>query len=172
MWMFGLSVGIPCMQDQMNEPGGQIEEIAVVVVRRGQEVLVGRRPYGVPWGGYWEFPGGKVRSGESPAEAAIRECKEETGYSVRILRSLVVTEQKAREGLQRLHFFLAELFSPDTQLPEDQAYMPAGACDECKAEFFITQMPNKSFYWHPISRLKELEFPPANRRVLEILLGE
>ncbi|MDW8264754.1 MAG: NUDIX hydrolase [Gemmataceae bacterium] len=28
----------------------------------------------------WEVPGGKVDDGESPAEAAVRECVEETGF--------------------------------------------------------------------------------------------
>jgi 8-oxo-dGTP pyrophosphatase MutT (NUDIX family) len=32
--------------------------------------------------GEWCFPGGKIEAGESPTEAAIRECREETGISI------------------------------------------------------------------------------------------
>jgi 8-oxo-dGTP pyrophosphatase MutT (NUDIX family) len=44
-------------------------------------VLVGRRRDGVP---RWVFPGGKLEPGESPAQAAARECWEETGLPVRV----------------------------------------------------------------------------------------
>ena len=41
-------------------------EIAVAVVRRGSEFLIGLRPDGGTLPGYWEFPGGKVEAGEAP----------------------------------------------------------------------------------------------------------
>ena len=37
----------------------------------------------------WEIPGGKVNSGESFEEAAIRECHEETGYACRTILPLI-----------------------------------------------------------------------------------
>jgi ADP-ribose pyrophosphatase YjhB (NUDIX family) len=34
--------------------------------------------------GFWALPGGCQNLGETPAECAVRECKEESGYVVRI----------------------------------------------------------------------------------------
>lgn len=39
--------------------------------------LVLQRAEGRYLGGYWDIPGGTVEDGESPAEAAVRECREE-----------------------------------------------------------------------------------------------
>ena len=53
---------------------------AAIVV--GDLCLVGRRPIGGAFGGLWEFPGGKLKPGESQQAALIREIKEELGVSV------------------------------------------------------------------------------------------
>ncbi|MFN2100935.1 (deoxy)nucleoside triphosphate pyrophosphohydrolase [Altererythrobacter sp. MF3-039] len=44
--------------------------------------LMHKRPLGKQHGGLWEFPGGKVESGESPLNALIRELEEELGITV------------------------------------------------------------------------------------------
>ena len=50
---------------------------AVALIDRDGRVLLTRRPEGKFMAGYWEFPGGKVESGESPESALIRELREE-----------------------------------------------------------------------------------------------
>lgn len=52
------------------------------VIRRDGRYLVGRRPEGKRHGGLWEFPGGKIRPGESDREAAARELREELALTV------------------------------------------------------------------------------------------
>jgi 8-oxo-dGTP diphosphatase len=60
-------------------------EIAIALVFRGAELLVTRRPEHVHLGGFWEFPGGKLRAGETALACAEREVAEETALSVRAL---------------------------------------------------------------------------------------
>ena len=45
-------------------------------------MLLAERPAGKAMAGLWEFPGGKVRAGETPEVALIRELKEELGIDV------------------------------------------------------------------------------------------
>ena len=55
---------------------------AYTVVARGQEVLLAR--WTGPRGPEWTLPGGGLDFGEDPADAAVREVREETGYTVRL----------------------------------------------------------------------------------------
>ena len=52
---------------------------ACALVDRDGRVLLARRPEGKPMAGLWEFPGGKLATGETPEQALVRELKEELG---------------------------------------------------------------------------------------------
>lgn len=50
---------------------------AAALIDADNRVLIAKRPPGKAMAGLWEFPGGKVQSGETPEEALIRELREE-----------------------------------------------------------------------------------------------
>lgn len=56
--------------------------VVAAVVRRDATYLVALRPAPKRHGGLWEFPGGKVLEGETPADALGRELGEELGVEV------------------------------------------------------------------------------------------
>ncbi len=55
---------------------------AVALIDADGRVLLARRPEGKPMAGLWEFPGGKVKPGETPEAALVRELKEELAIDV------------------------------------------------------------------------------------------
>ena len=67
--------------------------VAAAVIREavGAALLLTRRPEGKHLAGYWELPGGKVESGEDPADAVIREVREECGLEIEVMDILDVT---------------------------------------------------------------------------------
>jgi mutator protein MutT len=85
---------------------GEPTSIAVAVVQQKDKVLIGKRALEERFGGLWEFPGGKVASGETPQEAAARECREETGLRVRIGAPYLESVFKTGDGPKRGDFGL------------------------------------------------------------------
>lgn len=65
--------------------------VAAAIISNGSKVLIAKRPSNKFLGGYWEFPGGKIESGETPEVCLRRELIEELEISVHINRFL--TEQ-------------------------------------------------------------------------------
>jgi 8-oxo-dGTP diphosphatase len=126
------------------EPGTAIR-IAVAVVEHEDRFLIGQRPAGVVLGGLWEFPGGKICKGETPAECAARECLEETGVSVEIL------------GLH------SERIHPYDYGPVHLYFFTSRAVD-------AHQAPRPPFRWVARQELTRYKFPPANAELLASLL--
>ncbi len=71
----------------MEPPAGAAKPVVLVVavalVDADGRVLVARRPEGKAMAGLWEFPGGKVRDGETPEAALVRELREELGIDTK-----------------------------------------------------------------------------------------
>jgi 8-oxo-dGTP pyrophosphatase MutT (NUDIX family) len=61
---------------------------------------------------YWKSPGGGIEAGETPEEAAIRECREETGIIVRkeeLRKVLEVPLPSSEGGTYLRHVFAAKI---------------------------------------------------------------
>lgn len=81
-------------------------DVAVAVVQRDDgRVLMAERPVGKPWAGYWEFPGGKMETGEPPLAALRRELHEELGIELDAAAPWITFDYAYPEKCVRLHFY-------------------------------------------------------------------
>jgi 8-oxo-dGTP diphosphatase len=107
-------------------------DVAVgVVIRADGAVLIGQRIPGKPYAGWWEFPGGKLESGESVAQALARELREELGLEDVESVPWVVRYHVYPHASVRLHFRRVVAWRGDPQSREGQAlvWRPPEAID-------------------------------------------
>ncbi len=107
--------GILHTYDTVVHPGASV---MIPVDEEGRLILV--RQYRHSIGTYtYEFPAGKIDSGEDPETAALRECQEEIGKLPKKLTKLFITYPAPSYSSEQLHFFLARDLV-DRSLPKDE----------------------------------------------------
>lgn len=89
-------------------PQRPVVGVGGVVVRDGCVLLVKRAAE--PLAGQWSLPGGAVEVGETLEEAVMRELREETGLTVRVLQMVEAFERITRDasGRVRYHYVLLD----------------------------------------------------------------
>ncbi len=102
--------------------GRIVRVAAAVILRRDGRVLLAQRPPGKPYEGYWEFPGGKLEPGETPAHALARELHEELGIEVRRAAPWVVQEFVYPHAHVELNFFRVFAFDGTPHGRDGQAF--------------------------------------------------
>ncbi len=58
--------------------------VTAAIIQSGSKYLITRRRKDEAFGGYWEFPGGKVEYRENPQDCLVREIKEELDCNIKI----------------------------------------------------------------------------------------
>lgn len=92
---------------------------AVLVIQDGFVLLVRRA--NEPFRGLWTLPAGFINGGEDPAQAAERECLEETGLSVRVTRVYdIVPGREHPRGADFVIVYRAEVLGGELK-PDDDA---------------------------------------------------
>ena len=121
---------------------------AVALIDVDGRVLLAQRPEGKSLAGLWEFPGGKVESGETPEAALIRELQEELGIS---------TWQSC----------LAPLTFASHTYDEFHLLMPLFACR--KWEGTPTSLEGQRLAWVRANDLRDYPMPAADLPLIPIL---
>ena len=119
---------------------------AVLVEQEGRVLLV--RRVNEPFRGMWTLPAGFINGGEDPAEAAARECLEETGLNVRVTRVLdIIPGREHPRGADFIIVYHAEVLSGELKADDDADAVEWFSRDQLPPlAFRATQKVLQSFY--------------------------
>ena len=123
--------------------------VAAALVDADNRVLLAQRPQGKRMAGLWEFPGGKVKPGESPEAALIRELREELGIEVQAP-------------------CLAPLTFASHDYGDFHLLMPLYVCR--KWQGLVRPLEGQKLAWVEKRRLREYPMPPADEPLVAHLL--
>lgn len=104
-------------------------------------VLLAKRPEGRDMAGLWEYPGGKVETGERPEETVIRELGEELGID--ISESCLAPLTFASHAYEDFHLL-----------------MPLYVCRTWHGD--VEAREGQQLAWVRADRLGDYEMPPAD----------
>ena len=101
----------------------KVVEVATAVLQRPDgSFLLAQRPPGKIWAGYWEFPGGKIETGETAYHALVRELREELGITVTTAYPWLTRVYTYPHATVRLNFFRVTAWSGELHPYEGQAF--------------------------------------------------
>lgn len=120
--------------------------VLAIILKNERQILIAKREENLFQGGFWEFPGGKVETGESPNKALSRELREELDISIIDASPLFRFEYEYPEQLLLLDVWVVNSFSGEAIGKEGQT---------------VT--------WVSIDELSSYQFPAANKRILDAI---
>lgn len=123
--------------------------VAVGVIERNRQIFITRRPEHLHQGGKWEFPGGKIESGETLFQALTRELKEEVGIQC----------QSSEPLLLICHDYGDKQVKLDTHWVREFSGEPQG-------------LEGQEGRWVSVDALESYEFPEANVAILHRVMTE
>ena len=98
----------------------QIEVVAAIIHDDEGRFFATQRGYG-DFKDWWEFPGGKMESGETPEEALKREIREELSTEISVDELLCTVEYDYPKFHLTMHCFLCSLLTDALHLNEHEA---------------------------------------------------
>ena len=121
-------------------------DVAIAVILHEGKFLISQRMPEDSFGGFWEFPGGKLCEGETMETCLAREIKEELGVLVEVGPKKMEISHRYPGRVIRLHCFECRLLEGDPRPLE---------CSECR--------------WVTAQELDQFVFPPASAPLIKKL---
>lgn len=96
-------------------------EVTAGILFQGEKVLIARRAAGKHLTGFWEFPGGKIESGETSEASLVREFAEEFNVEIAVEVFFMHTVYAYPEKTVRLHAYRVRHVSGQFHLTDHDA---------------------------------------------------
>ena len=125
----------------------KIIEVCAALIFDGNKVLLTSRPEHQEHSGYWEFPGGKVEPGETPAQCIKRELKEELNIEVSVYDTVYMLEHEYPDKHVSLRFMRCII--KDNQKPK--------------------ALEQQEYAWVKRKRLNDYRLLPADKPIAKFL---
>jgi 8-oxo-dGTP diphosphatase len=119
--------------------------VVAAVIEQNDSFLVTRRLEGTHLAGLWEFPGGKIGSGETHVEGLTREIREELDAEIDVGGLVFETEHDYADRSISLHFY------------------------RCTLRGMPRPLLGQQMQWVPRAELPALDFPPADAELIRLL---
>ena len=123
--------------------------VTAAVIRKNDSVLLARRAPGESLAGFWEFPGGKLRSGEALADCLERELLEELHIKTTIGQEVARSRYTYEKGEITLVALSAAIISGT-----------------------ITLTVHDKVEWVPVAKLLSFKLSPADIPIAKTLMEE
>ena len=119
--------------------------VVAAIIEQDDRFLLTRRQKGVHLEGLWEFPGGKVDTGETHVEALVRELREELDVDADVHELRFHTTHDYGDRAVALYFY------------------------QCRLRGTPRPLLGQQMRWVPRGELATLGFPPADTELIRVL---
>ena len=123
-------------------------EVVAALIWQGDKFMICQRPADKARGLLWEFVGGKVEQGETKEQALVRECKEELDIFLSVGNVFMDVVHEYPDLIVHLTLFNATI-----------------------AEGELQKLEHNDIKWIKPSEIPNYEFCPADKEILEKLIG-
>lgn len=119
--------------------------VVAAIINDGESFFATQRGYG-EFKDWWEFPGGKIETGEKPEEALVREIKEELDTEIVVNELLHTVEYDYPEFHLTMHCYFCKVIFGELELKEHEAAK-----------------------WLKRDELDSVQWLPADKEIIELL---
>ena len=140
-------------------PGKKVPASLVTIITgllfHNGHIFIQKRLDAGAWAGLWEFPGGRLEAGETPAQGITREFFEETEFAIVPARSLGTVQHAYTRYRITMHCFFCHLPAP-ASLAYDDSGFPKPALHAAT-----------EYRWVPPRQLGRFTFPAGHRKLMD-----
>lgn len=122
-------------------------EVVAAIICDGNKIFATQRGYG-EWKDWWEFPGGKMETGETPEEALRREIREELAIEISVGELLTTIDYDYPKFHLTMHCYICKVIDGN-----------------------LTLLEHEDARWLTYDSLNTVKWLPADLQIINILMS-